>query len=120
MNPAPPVTRLDGMPTIVSRRRRRARSRGRGCAGGGRLPYARMEHRRLGSTGLQVSRLALGCGNFGGIGSAPEFFGKGENEAEARALMDRAFEAGLKVVGTAGAYRARPGRNHISRRLHTR
>ena len=29
-----------------------------------------MEYRRLGSTGLKVSRLALGCGNFGGIGSA--------------------------------------------------
>jgi aryl-alcohol dehydrogenase-like predicted oxidoreductase len=29
-----------------------------------------MEYRRLGSTGLKLSRLALGCGNFGGIGLA--------------------------------------------------
>ena len=42
-----------------------------------------MDYTRLGSTGLKVSRLALGCGNFGGVGSAPAFFGKGENEAQA-------------------------------------
>ena len=41
-----------------------------------------MEHRRLGSTGLKISRLILGCGNFGGIGSAPAFYGMGENEAQ--------------------------------------
>src|SRR5215470_4848641 len=52
-----------------------------------------MDYRRLGSTGLKVSRLGLGCGNFGGIGSAPQFFGMGENEAQAFALMDRAFDA---------------------------
>src|SRR6516165_3404645 len=63
-----------------------------------------MEYRRLGSTGLKVSRLALGCGNFGGIGSAPEFFGRGENETQAFALMDRAFDAGINVFDTADAY----------------
>jgi aryl-alcohol dehydrogenase-like predicted oxidoreductase len=63
-----------------------------------------MEYRRLGRTGLRVSRLALGCGNFGGIGSAPAFFGMGENETEAFALMDRAFDAGINVFDTADAY----------------
>lgn len=63
-----------------------------------------MEYRRLGRTGLKVSRLALGCGNFGGVGSAPASFGKGENEAEAFALMDRAFDAGITVFDTADAY----------------
>jgi aryl-alcohol dehydrogenase-like predicted oxidoreductase len=63
-----------------------------------------MQYRRLGTTGLKVSRLALGCGNFGGIGSAPAFFGMGENEAEAFALMDRAFAAGINVFDTADAY----------------
>ena len=28
--------------------------------------------------GIRVSRIILGCGNFGGIGSAPAFFGQGE------------------------------------------
>ena len=67
-------------------------------------PLNTMDYRRLGSTGLKVSRLGLGCGNFGGIGSAPQFFGMGENEAEAFALMDRAFDAGINFFDTANAY----------------
>ena len=63
-----------------------------------------MEYRRLGTTGLQVSRLGLGCGNFGGVGSAPAFYGKGESEPEAKALMDRAFEVGINFFDTADAY----------------
>ena len=63
-----------------------------------------MEYRRLGSTGLRISRLGLGCGNFGGIGSAPAFFGMGETEAQAFDLMDRAFDAGINVFDTANAY----------------
>jgi aryl-alcohol dehydrogenase-like predicted oxidoreductase len=63
-----------------------------------------MEYRRLGRTGLKVSRLTLGCGNFGGIGSAPAFFGMGETEEQAFALMDRAFDAGINVFDTADAY----------------
>jgi aryl-alcohol dehydrogenase-like predicted oxidoreductase len=63
-----------------------------------------VEYRRLGSTGLRISRLGLGCGNFGGIGSAPAFFGMGETEAQAVALMDRAFDAGINVFDTANAY----------------
>jgi aryl-alcohol dehydrogenase-like predicted oxidoreductase len=51
-----------------------------------------------------VSRLGLGCGNFGGIGSAPEFFGMGENETQAFELMDRAFDAGINFFDTANAY----------------
>src|SRR5438093_1607702 len=63
-----------------------------------------MEYRRLGSTGLKISRLGLGCGNFGGIGSAPAFFGMGETEEQARELMDRAFDAGVNFFDTANAY----------------
>jgi|SRR5215831_13564614 len=63
-----------------------------------------MEYRRLGSTGLRISRLGLGCGNFGGIGSAPAFVGLGENEAQAFDLMDRAFAAGINFFDTANAY----------------
>jgi 1-deoxyxylulose-5-phosphate synthase len=63
-----------------------------------------MKYRRLGSTDLSVSRLILGCGNFGGIGSAPAFYGMGESEEQACALMDRAFDAGITVFDTADAY----------------
>ena len=63
-----------------------------------------MEERPLGTTGISVSRLILGCGNFGGIGSAPELFGQGESEAEAFAIMDAAWEAGFRTFDTADAY----------------
>jgi aryl-alcohol dehydrogenase-like predicted oxidoreductase len=53
-------------------------------------------------TGLE--RIALGCGNFGGIGSAPAFFGQGESEQEAFAVMDAAWELGLRRFDTADAY----------------
>ena len=49
-------------------------------------------------------RLILGCGNFGGIGSAPAFFGQGESEDEAFALMDAAWELGIRAFDTADAY----------------
>jgi aryl-alcohol dehydrogenase-like predicted oxidoreductase len=60
--------------------------------------------RPLGRSGLTVSRIALGCGNFGGIGSAPEFFGQGLNEDQAFALMDAAWELGIAHFDTADAY----------------
>jgi len=60
--------------------------------------------RPLGASGLEVSRLILGCGNFGGIGSAPRFFGQGESEEEAHRLMDAAWELGINVFDTADAY----------------
>jgi aryl-alcohol dehydrogenase-like predicted oxidoreductase len=63
-----------------------------------------MEYRRLGTTGLRISRLGLGCGNFGGIGSSPAFYGMGESEQEAFSLMDRAWEAGINFFDTADAY----------------
>lgn len=46
----------------------------------------------------------MGCGNFGGIGSAPEFFGQGESEEEAFLLLDRAVELGINYLDTANAY----------------
>jgi aryl-alcohol dehydrogenase-like predicted oxidoreductase len=48
--------------------------------------------------------LILGCGNFGGIGSAPELFGKGEALKEAFEIMDAAWEAGIRWFDTADAY----------------
>jgi aryl-alcohol dehydrogenase-like predicted oxidoreductase len=64
-----------------------------------------MDKRQLGRTRVEVSRVVLGCGNFGGIGSAPEFFGKaGESRDEAFALMDAAWDLGITTFDTADAY----------------
>jgi len=59
---------------------------------------------QLGRSALMVPRIALGCGNFGGVGSAPEFFGQGLNEDQALELMDAAWEFGLTHFDTADAY----------------
>jgi aryl-alcohol dehydrogenase-like predicted oxidoreductase len=61
-----------------------------------------MERRRLGT--VEASRIILGCGNFGGIGSAPEFFGQGESEEEAFRIMDAAWSLGITMFDTADAY----------------
>jgi aryl-alcohol dehydrogenase-like predicted oxidoreductase len=63
-----------------------------------------IERRRLGRSELTIPRVSLGCGNFGGIGSAPELFGQGLTEDEAFALMDAAFEIGIDHFDTADAY----------------
>src|SRR3982074_3782433 len=63
-----------------------------------------MEYRAFGRTGMKVSVLGLGCGGFGGVGSAPELFGKGEDEASAFSLMDRARDAGINYFDTADSY----------------
>jgi aryl-alcohol dehydrogenase-like predicted oxidoreductase len=63
-----------------------------------------IETRSLGRSGLEIPRIALGCGNFGGIGSAPEFFGHGLDDEQALELMDAAWELGITHFDTADAY----------------
>ena len=58
----------------------------------------------LGGTGVTVTRLILGCGNFGGVGSSPAFFGPGPPKDEAFRLMDAAWDAGITTFDTADAY----------------
>jgi aryl-alcohol dehydrogenase-like predicted oxidoreductase len=53
---------------------------------------------------MRFEGVALGCGNFGGIGSAPEFFGRGISHHEAFAIMDRAWAAGIHWFDTGDAY----------------
>jgi aryl-alcohol dehydrogenase-like predicted oxidoreductase len=60
--------------------------------------------RPLGTSPVSVPRVMLGCGNFGGIGSAPAFFGQGLDRAAAFELMDAAWELGLRHFDTADAY----------------
>ena len=57
----------------------------------------------IGLTPDMQGRLILGCGNFGGIGSAPAFFGQGESEEEAFAIMDAAGSSGIRDFDTADA-----------------
>jgi aryl-alcohol dehydrogenase-like predicted oxidoreductase len=53
---------------------------------------------------MNVERIALGCGNFGGIGSDLSLAGQGEDQGEAFTLMDAAWEAGIRRFDTASSY----------------
>jgi len=79
-----------------------------------------MEQRALGRSGIDVSRLILGCGNFGGIGSAPAYVGAGESEDEAHAVLDAAWSAGIRTVDTADAYGGGRSETYIGRWLRTK
>ena len=63
-----------------------------------------MEQRELGRSGVRVSRIVLGCGNFGGVGSSPAFFGQGIAKDEAFRIMDAAWGLGVTTFDTADAY----------------
>jgi aryl-alcohol dehydrogenase-like predicted oxidoreductase len=63
-----------------------------------------IERRPLGTSGVEAPRIMLGCGNFGGVGSAPAFFGRGQSEEEAFAIMNAAWELGITHFDTADAY----------------
>jgi aryl-alcohol dehydrogenase-like predicted oxidoreductase len=67
-----------------------------------------------------VSRIALGCGSFGGVGSAPEFFGRGLTDDQAFALMDAAWEFGLTHFDTADAYGGGRSEQAIGRWIRSR
>lgn len=79
-----------------------------------------MQYKQLGKTGLRVSAVGLGCGNFGGVGSAPAFFGKGETQAEAFALMNKAWDIGLNFFDTADAYGGGRSETYIGQWLKTK
>lgn len=53
---------------------------------------------------MGVDRIALGCGNFGGVGSALSLVGHGENEEQAFELMDAAWARGVRRFDTASSY----------------
>src|ERR1700728_3961395 len=66
------------------------------------------------------ARIALGGGNFGGVGSAPAFFGQGLDEDQALALMDAAWELGVTHFDTADAYGGGRSERAIGRWIATR
>ena len=65
-------------------------------------------------------RLILGCGNFGGIGSAPATFEKGETLEQAIELMDAAWEAGITWFDTADAYGGGRSETYIGEWIRSR
>ena len=79
-----------------------------------------MEQRALGRSGIEVSRIILGCGSFGGLGSMSAYFGAGETEGEAHAIMDAAWEAGITTFDTADAYGGGRSESYIGSWLRTK
>jgi aryl-alcohol dehydrogenase-like predicted oxidoreductase len=79
-----------------------------------------MERAYLGQTGVRISRIILGCGNFGGLGSTPALFGQGDSREEAFAIMDAAWEAGITTFDTADAYGGGRSETFIGEWLRTK
>jgi aryl-alcohol dehydrogenase-like predicted oxidoreductase len=51
-----------------------------------------------------IDHIVFGCGNFGGIGSAPNLRGAGDSEEQALHLLDHARRLGLRRFDTANTY----------------
>jgi aryl-alcohol dehydrogenase-like predicted oxidoreductase len=72
------------------------------------------DHRRLANftvsggselpTEHDLDRIVFGCGNFGGIGSAPHLRSAGDSEEQALRLLDHARRVGLRRFDTANSY----------------
>src|SRR6478752_10084185 len=65
-------------------------------------------------------RVVLGWGNFGGIGSAPAFFEKGETQEQALELMDAAWGKGITWFDTADAYGGGRSETYVGEWIRTR
>jgi aryl-alcohol dehydrogenase-like predicted oxidoreductase len=63
-----------------------------------------MDRRPLGHTGLAVSRVMLGCGSIGGIGSPAVTRGKGLSPEEGLQQIDAAIALGVNTLDTANSY----------------
>jgi aryl-alcohol dehydrogenase-like predicted oxidoreductase len=55
-------------------------------------------------TERDIDRIVFGCGNFGGIGSAPHLRSAGDSEEQALQLLDHARRVGLRRFDTANTY----------------
>jgi aryl-alcohol dehydrogenase-like predicted oxidoreductase len=77
-------------------------------------------NRSVGGSPVMIPPVALGCGNFGGVGSAPEFFGQGLDDEQAFKLMDAAWEFGITHFDTADAYGGGRSELAIGRWIHSR
>jgi aryl-alcohol dehydrogenase-like predicted oxidoreductase len=79
-----------------------------------------VEQRALGRSGVAVSRVILGCGNFGGVGSAPWLFGQGTSREDALRLLDAAWDLGITTLDSADAYGGGRSEEYIGTWLATK
>ena len=63
-----------------------------------------MRYTYLGRTRLKISCIALGCDNFGGMGSVPVLFGKVVTREESHAITEKAWELGINYFDAASSY----------------
>src|SRR5215813_11957550 len=63
---------------------------------------AAMEYTKLGRTGLDVSRICLGCMSYGGGNRGNHAWSLGE--ADSRPFIQKALEAGINFFDTANRY----------------
>src|SRR4051812_2729164 len=95
---------------------RRARAVNPGCAGSGPPSETEvMEYTRLGNTGLEVWRVALGCMTYGepDRGSHPWSLG----EEASRPFIKEALESGITFFDTANVYSAGSSEEIVGRAL---
>jgi 1-deoxyxylulose-5-phosphate synthase len=79
-----------------------------------------IERRPLGDSGLTLPRIALGCGNFVGVGSSLDLIGQGLTPSASGALMDAAWEMGITHFDTADAYGGGHSEQVIGRWIESR
>ncbi len=58
----------------------------------------------LGTTGIEISPIILGCGTFGGIGGAKALIGRGLNREAAVVTLNESLALGINVLDTAERY----------------
>ena len=63
-----------------------------------------MNRHSLGTTGIEISPIILGCGTFGGIGGAKALIGRGLNREAAIATLNESLALGINVLDTAERY----------------
>ena len=99
-------------------------SRARRAVGRVDWPYYVGIMSRFGQCGGDViwpyGSVVFGCGNFGGIGGAQDFVGKGLSEETSLASMDEAAELGIVLFDTAERYAAGESERIVGRWLQSR
>lgn len=78
-----------------------------------------MKSKLLGRTGMAVSRVTLGCGTFGGVGTPANLIGRGLDRAASWAAMTEAVALGITLFDTAFSYAGGASEQFIAAWLET-